>query len=34
MDGMTLQQPAGEAGKNAAPRGAAKAQTQLKEHIV
>jgi 2-oxoglutarate ferredoxin oxidoreductase subunit alpha len=34
MDGMTLQQPVGEAGKKAAVRGSAKTPTRLKEHIV
>src|SRR5690349_24020105 len=34
MDGMTLQEPVGEAGKKAAARGGAKKPTQLKEHIV
>ena len=34
MDGMTLQQPVGEAGKTAAARGSAKTPTRLKEHIV
>jgi 2-oxoglutarate ferredoxin oxidoreductase subunit alpha len=34
MDGMTLQQPVGDAGKTAAARGGAKTPTRLKEHIV
>ncbi len=34
MDGMTLQQPVGEAGKTAAARRAARTPTRLKEHIV
>jgi 2-oxoglutarate/2-oxoacid ferredoxin oxidoreductase subunit alpha len=34
MDGMTLQQPAGQAAKKAPPAGRAKTPTRLKEHIV
>jgi 2-oxoglutarate/2-oxoacid ferredoxin oxidoreductase subunit alpha len=34
MDGMTLQQPVGDAGKTAAARSAAKTRARLKEHVV